>query len=422
MTLAVARSEPERSAGDPHRLGSARALFLRLACAEPAPLHALVAGGVDWADLRALARREGVTAAVWPRLRRLLGEVAGASLPEEVEEAFRREAMVAEFHARRLEGRLSEVLALLGRRGIEPVLLKGAGLAYAVFGGMARRPMRDLDLLVPRSALAEAQAMLERAGWQEEGRPAGHPSGYRGHHHAPPLREPGGGPAVVELHSALFPEGHPFVFGAQRVLTGVRRIASPIGAVLVPAAEDQLLHAGLHFAWSHELRWGAWRSFADLDALLADAARQDAAPVPPGQAPVARAFDGVPEAARAARGGTSVYWALRLASRVGGVAVPEEWLERLAPTLPRWVEPRLERYLAHQLLPGAGNVPSVAVARWLWSAAVRPGWSGHGDARPWRSGAPGGRAAGGGASLAALGAQLRRLERWRRWAAAVAAR
>src|SRR5690606_18664262 len=135
-------------------------------------------------DVRALARREGVTAALWPRLRRALDLAGGgAALPAEVEEAFRREAMVAEFGARRLEARLQEVLHVLAARGVEPVLLKGAGLAYSAFGGMARRPMRDLDLLVPPEAMAPAMAALRSAGWAPA--PGQRPADrYDSHQHA----------------------------------------------------------------------------------------------------------------------------------------------------------------------------------------------------------------------------------------------
>lgn len=386
-------------------LGPARALFLRLAGATAGPTGAaasssagrLALAGADWADVRALARREEVAAALWPRLRHALEGQPAAALPLDVAEAFRGEAMVAEFNARRLEARLQEVLGALAARGIEPVLLKGAGLAYTVFGGMARRPMRDLDLLVPREALTPAIAALRAAGWAEAegGRPADR---YAAHQHAPPLIAPAGGVGVVELHDGLFPPGHPFRLDGATVLGRARRVPSPLGAVLVPAPVDQLLHACLHFAWSHELRWGAWRAVADVAALVAAAAAEDAAPAAAGSRPTTRALDEIVEAARSSGGASAVYWTLRLSAVLGEVPVPEEWLTGLASG--GWGESALvERHLAHQLLPGPGNVPSVALGRRGWEAALRPGRSGHGAARPWLVGAAG-EAAGGRASVA----------------------
>ncbi|MHB1224976.1 MAG: nucleotidyltransferase family protein [Gemmatimonadaceae bacterium] len=424
---------------DPAGLGGAPAHYPRRAGATPGPTGRapsaaaaeLAAAGPDWADVRALARRERVTAALWPRLRRALELAPGAVvLPGEVEEAFRREAMVAEFDARRMEALLHEVLATLAARGIEPLLLKGAGLAYTVFGGMARRPMRDLDLLVPREALAPAVAALRAAGWEEANsdRPAGR---YAAHQHAPPLVAPGG-VGEVELHDALFPPGHPFLMDGGAVLARARWVPSPVGAVLVPAPADQLIHACLHFAWSHELRWGAWRAMADVAALVGAAAAEDAAPADVAGGSLggadavvgARALDELADEGRAAGGGSAVYWTLRLSALLAGVPVPEPWLAALAPG--GWGEwALLERHLAHQLLPGPGNAPSVALARLGWAAALRPGRSGHGRSRPWLVGAAlaeaerSGAGLRGSSRLRAIGRQVMSAGRWRRYAGAL---
>ena len=372
-------------------LGATRALFLRLAgvvgrrAGEGAGAGAIEMAGrlldrsPDWADLRALARREGVSAVLWPRLRRVLDATGAPRPPAEVEEALRHEAMVGEFHARRLEARLQDVLELLSSGGVEPVLLKGAGLAYTVHGGMARRPMGDIDLLIPREAMPAAMAALRSAGWTPEqaGRTEEH---YSTHQHAPPMVEPGGGTAVVELHDQLVPPGNPFNFGAGRMRARARRVPSPLGEVLVPSMADQLLHVAIHLAWSHELRWGAWRAIADVAAIVAVAAEADAAPPGAGERPTARTLDEIVEEARWAGAGSCVYWTLRLAAALGGARVPEPWLAALRP--PGAVA-ALERHLAHQLLPGPGVVPSVRLGRLGWTAAIRPGWSGHGGARPW---------------------------------------
>lgn len=409
--LRLETGRPSERSVDPLGLGTARALFFRLAgvtagpcgAAATASAAALVASlaPADWADLRALARREEVTAALWPRLRAALpaaGSGGGGVVPGEVEEAFRREAMVAEFGARRLEAQLQEVLATLAARGIEPVLLKGAGLAHTVFAGIARRPMRDLDLLVTRDELAPALAALRAAGWREDAgaRPS---ERYESHQHAAPLVAPGGGAGggVVELHDTLFARGHPFRLDGGAVLARSRRVPSALGAVRVPSPVHQLLHACLHFAWSHEMRWGAWRAVADVAALVAAAAAEDAAPAEAGSEPTARALDEVVEEAWAVGGASAAYWTMRLAATLGEVPVPEPWLAGLAGGAGGGAGGGggavrgglLERHLAHQLAPGPGNVPSVALARLAWRLAIRPGRSGHGGSRPWSVGTGG---------------------------------
>lgn len=55
---------------------------------------------------------------------------------------------------------LVRTVALLEAHGIAPVALKGVRLAWGAYPGPALRPLRDLDLLVPRDQAERAQALL----------------------------------------------------------------------------------------------------------------------------------------------------------------------------------------------------------------------------------------------------------------------
>jgi hypothetical protein len=85
-----------------------------------------------------------------------------------------------------------------------------------------------------------------------------------------------------------------------------------------------------------------------------------------------------------ARATTCVYWTLRLAQRLAGVDLPGDVLRAMQPPTSAVVLNRLERYFVWQLAEGR-TCPSVRLAESLWSAALRPGWSGHGPARPWKN-------------------------------------
>ncbi|HEY0971273.1 MAG TPA: nucleotidyltransferase family protein [Gemmatimonadales bacterium] len=378
---------------DRHGLGVERALYLLLAGARPGDprLRRLVAGPVDWATLRALARRDGVTGELWRRLRE-----GGATLPEEAAGAWEREARVADFHLLRLETRLGEVCRVLEGAGVRPVLIKGAGVAYTVHGGIRRRPMSDVDLLVEPGELERALEALEETGW----RATAPETEYVAHHHAPPLQDPAGEGVIVELHHELVPGSPPFAFGADDVRRRAREVEAPWGSVVVPDPVDQLLHVAIHFAWSHELRWGAWRAFADVAALVRGEGSG-------GWLPQVRG--------RASRAGLErvLGWTLRLAGEVGGVTLPPEGVDMVRRGAPG--RPALARHLAHQLLPGPGASPSVSLGRAAWELAVRPGGSGSAagasSARPWRAGPPGGRPVA--ATLARrVGRQLARARDW----------
>lgn len=75
-------------------------------------------------------------------------------------------------HARRrwprLESELEAVLEALRSIGVEVVLLKGAYGARRWFEEPALRPMSDIDLLVPRIAMARAEAALASLGYAEK--------------------------------------------------------------------------------------------------------------------------------------------------------------------------------------------------------------------------------------------------------------
>jgi hypothetical protein len=87
--------------------------------------------------------------------------------------------------------------------------------------------------------------------------------------------------------------------------------------------------------------------------------------------------------ARATRGATSCYWALRIASGTAGVCVPAGVLEQLRPPRSAYMLRAIERHFVRNLFPVDFACPSVTLEHVLWGLAVMPGWSGHGDIRPW---------------------------------------
>lgn len=324
-------------------------------------LRALVAGPVDWELLGRLATRERAL----PGLRDRLVAAAGV-LPAEAA-GLQRLAMVAEFRMRHLEQRLLASLDALAARGIDVILLKGAALAATVYGSFVTRSMSDLDLLVRSHEAEAARAALLEAGWttsefEDMGR------FYEGHQHLPALTDGQGTGLLLEVHTGLFFRGHPFRLAPDDLWRRARTVEFRGRLATVPAANDQLLHLCLHFAWSHLMESGAWRTFRDLDAL------QRAHEID---------WDAFVRLARESRGGSCCYWTLRLARHLAGVPVPAAVMDALRPPLPAFALGRLERHFAANLFDTGPVCPSVRMGYTLWRMAVRPGWSGHGRVRPW---------------------------------------
>jgi hypothetical protein len=277
-------------------------------------------------------------------------------------------AMVEQFELQRMDERLDETVAALEAARIPVVLLKGAALARSVYASIPDRPMLDLDVLVSPTETMAAREAAMAAGWLWK-HDLRYAPFFSTHHHLPPLRDGRGTRALLELHTGLFPAGHPFALPAEAVIGRAIPARGHSNAVAIPAPEDHLVYLCGHWAWSHAMNGGAWRALRDVGALVERGGID-------WTLCVARA--------REAKATTCVYWTLRLAQRMTGLAIPAPVLAAMEPPTPQFVLDRLERYFVWHVGEGRAS-PSVRLGELLWSAALRPRWSGHGDARPWKN-------------------------------------
>lgn len=325
--------------------------------------------GVDWETLIALAGRERAGADLYRRVRQL----PASAVPPAALEALRRLAMVSDFEMLQAEQCLFEVLQTAEVVDARVMLLKGAAIAHSLYGGdLRRRPMSDIDLLVDASRAEALQRALMAGPWRREGE-ADKDAVYLEHHHLPPLRDARGSSVIIELHTALFPPGSPFPLTPERLWEAAVPLASvgsrrvPIRGGWVPARSHQLVHTCLHFAWSHAMKFGAWRAFRDVAAI----------------ATAGVDWDAVVRLARETRASTSCYWTFRLASAAAQVDIPAEVCRALRPPRPEGYLRGLERHYLLNLFPTSQVCPSVRLDRTLWDLGILPSWSGHGMARPW---------------------------------------
>ncbi len=316
----------------------------------------------DWPSLCALALADRASSVVWRRLQRL-----GCTVPNPAAEYLSRATMVSEFELLRAAARLEETIRALDRDGIRVVLLKGAAVVKTAYRSFAERPMADFDLLVEPNRIEAAQRIAMTIDWTRS--PSAAPDDvYGSHHHAVPLLDERGTRMQLELHTGLFIPGHPFALTADMV----RREAHPsdLGGceVGVPSRALLMVHACLHFAWSHTMCSGGWRAMRDV-AILAE-----------GQHGI---WDEFVQLAIETRGATCCYWTLRFARDLATIPIPNRALERLRPALPEAVLSRIGRHFALHLFASPAVCPSALVDRAMWNAAILPGRSGHRNARPW---------------------------------------
>jgi hypothetical protein len=345
----------------------AESAVLALTASGPAGDTALAAAlrrPLQWEMLLAKAGRERALAPLFERLQRVAPSVAE---PAEMAR-LQRMAWVFEFQLVSLHDRLTRLLAVYAAAGVEVLLLKGAGLAYSAYATPGERPMGDIDLLVRGDAARRAFELALANGWRRRS-DVPEDRSYDAHQHLTPLEDADGLQIGLELHTALFTAPSPFRFDAPALWAGARRIAIGGSTALVPSAEAQLVHAALHFAWSHEMSFGAWRTWRDIERIVASGTVD---------------WPAVIRTARESGGATCCFWALRLARDAAGVAVPDEVLSALAPPLPRTMLRRLAlHYVDQALRSGATATTSVSVSRALWGLGIQPRRAGHGTSRPW---------------------------------------
>jgi|GEM_PF-1201523 len=145
------------------------------------------------AALLAVARHWQVTPPLWRALRAQSGLDAG--LAEELRHDYWANVRANAHWTRAAE----EVVGVLNRLGVEPLLLKGASHLFDPPGGHSgTRYLVDLDLLVPVGRDEACQEALIAAGFS-----AADAWDSPGHHHWPKLRQSsadGLPPVVVEVH------------------------------------------------------------------------------------------------------------------------------------------------------------------------------------------------------------------------------
>lgn len=264
---------------------------------------------VDWAVLLRLAARHGLAPLAHAGL-----PVLDVPAPEAVLARLRAAYLGAAFRTEAwVEPTLRRALGALAKAGLEPIVLKGAALAYTVYPEPALRTLADIDLLLPSAELPRAGAALASAGFHVD---TTQPEAT--HHLRPFYLEDG--QVAVELHDRLLPEPHPYAIDLADLWARAElgEIAGVEARVL--ALPDALLYACVHLSYAHRYRWFPFRTLTDI---LVIAAAQDEAD-----------WDCFRDAVARSRTGGAVYWPLAFASSWLEAPVPERVLMALAPPEP----------------------------------------------------------------------------------------
>ncbi len=152
------------------------------------------------------------------------------------------------------------------------VLLKGAAYLLADLPPAMGRLFADVDIMVDRHRLAEAESALLAAGWICEAHDAYTDRYYREWmHELPPLRHAHRGSAL-DVHHTIAPLTSRFAVDGAKLLDHIAPIPGRPGLhMLAPA--DMVLHSATHLFQEGEL-WHGLRDLLDLKDLVSEFSRE----------------------------------------------------------------------------------------------------------------------------------------------------
>lgn len=222
---------------------------------------------------------------------------------------------------------IGQLHAALADLDVPCVLLKGAAYVAIDAPAAVGRLFNDIDLMVPKAALDQAEMALKLGGWHMHTLSAYDERYYRRWmHEIPPLRHLKRG-SVLDLHHAILPTTTRRRPDTDALLARLEPLTVYPG-LHVLCEEDRILHSAAHLFHDGELPHGL-RDLSDIDLLLRKAA------IDPDFWPrlLARAVD--------LRVERSLYYALRYAGYFFDTPIPEEHAAELARHAPPWPLRRL---------------------------------------------------------------------------------
>ncbi|MGA7951801.1 MAG: nucleotidyltransferase family protein [Thiobacillaceae bacterium] len=188
------------------------------------------------------------------------------SLPTAVHRHFSGAATAAARQRQAVAWEARKLDQALSAEGIQAVLLKGAAYVMADLPPAQGRLFADIDILVPKAALARTESTLMLHGWISSHHSAYDQRYYRRWMHELPPMTHIRRKSQLDVHHNLLPETARLRTYPERVIAASQLLPG-FQSLCVPSLEDLVLHSASHLF--HEGEWGhGLRDLVDLDALL----------------------------------------------------------------------------------------------------------------------------------------------------------
>ena len=223
--------------------------------------------GLSLADWDLLLR-QARTAQLLARVALLAQRHAPAAIAPQAMPHFEGALLVAQRHREAVEWEITQIGQALDSAGLPLILLKGAAYLAAGAPAASGRSFADIDILVPRARINQAEAALMMHGWATSHHSAYDDRYYRAWMHELPPMQHGRRMTVVDVHHAILPTTASSKPDSARLIAAARALPDRPG-VLVLAPVDMVIHSACHLFHEEELDKGL-RDLSDLDLLLRD--------------------------------------------------------------------------------------------------------------------------------------------------------
>ena len=257
------------------------------------------------ASLYCLADEQGLLAQAPPQPRRHL-EWAGTLLCR---------------HGNAVRFEVARIGAALNALGLDLILLKGAAYTMATLPPARGRLFSDIDILVPKAAIAEVESQLMLAGWMSTHHDEYDQRYYRvWMHEIPPMQHMHRG-SVIDVHHAILPLTAALRPDPDKLRAASVALAGAGEKVRVLAPADMVLHSATHLFQDGEFDKGL-RDLLDLHRLLQHFGAEP------------KFWDALPPRALELELARPLYYALRYCTQLLGTAVPPAVVAALQPAAP----------------------------------------------------------------------------------------
>lgn len=175
---------------------------------------------------------------------------------------------IAKRHAEAVHAELDDLWQSLAQLGIPVLLLKGAAYSALNHPAASGRIFNDIDILVPKTALADVEVRLGWAGWLPSHTNAYDERYYRQWMHEIPPLEHKNRATVLDVHHTILPPTSGIRPDPSELMTASHAVIGRHSFFRVLAPCDMVIHSACHLFFG-EFHKGL-RDLFDLHQLLTD--------------------------------------------------------------------------------------------------------------------------------------------------------